>query len=100
MLNSLSSEPKDVCKQKASGVYTNNDDPSKFIICYNGITEERQCSKGMVFNPREKVCEALENEKENTLQDKPSKEKTKNQNITSTKSKKKSKNIWQKICIK
>lgn len=55
-----------MCKEKPSGVYATDEDPSKFIICYNGVTEERQCSNGMVFNPREKVCEAS-----NKLQDKP-----------------------------
>lgn len=55
-----------MCKEKPSGVYAANDDPSKFIICYNGVSEERQCSNGMVFNPREKVCENSSKE-----QDKP-----------------------------
>jgi len=57
-----------MCKDKASGVYANEADPSKFIICYNGVTEERQCSNGMVFNPREKVCEPT-SDKASKLQD-------------------------------
>jgi hypothetical protein len=59
-----------VCKERASGVYTSQEDPSKFIICYNGITEERQCDGGMVFNPREKVCERSDKQIESKPQDK------------------------------
>lgn len=58
LMNYFLLDPSEMCKNKASGVYASDDDPSKFIICYNGVTEERQCSNGMVFNPREKVCEA------------------------------------------
>ena len=73
-----------MCKDKASGVYANDADPSKFIICYNGVTEERQCSNGMVFNPREKVCETT-SDKASKLQDqsKPKSKETSNDAVKS-----------------
>ena len=48
---------KSFCIGKSSGIYTNPFERKSFVICLNGVSEERECPEAMLFNPREKVCD-------------------------------------------
>ncbi|XP_078351272.1 uncharacterized protein LOC144636011 [Oculina patagonica] len=64
------SDPKlqSFCIGKSSGIYTNPFERKSFIICSNGVLEERACPETMLFNPKEKMCD-VPDEKEQKQRD-------------------------------
>lgn len=50
-------ELKSFCIGKSSGIYTNPFERKSFVICSNGVSEERECPEAMLFNPKEKMCD-------------------------------------------
>ncbi|KAI4894968.1 hypothetical protein NFI96_028729 [Prochilodus magdalenae] len=45
------------CNGKPDGLYANSDDPNKYYDCAGGITYERNCGAGTVFNDSCKCCD-------------------------------------------
>ena len=67
------------CIGKSSGIYTNPFERKSFVICFNGVSEERECPEAMLFNPREKVCDVPDNK--NTEQNKTNEKITGNSSL-------------------
>lgn len=67
---------KSFCIGKSSGIYTNPFEQKSFVVCSNGVSEERQCPEAMLFNPKEKMCDVPD--QRNTMRTKKRKETTKN----------------------
>lgn len=55
---------KSFCIGKSSGIYTNPFERKSFVICFNGVSEERECPAAMLFNPKEKMCDVPDNKDE------------------------------------
>lgn len=53
----LLQELKSFCIGKSSGIYKNPFERKSFVICTNGVSEERECPEAMLFNPKEKMCD-------------------------------------------
>ena len=66
---------KSFCIGKSSGIYTNPFEQKSFVVCSNGVSEERQCPEAMLFNPKEKMCDVPD--QRNTMRTKKRKETTK-----------------------
>ncbi|XP_068730600.1 titin homolog [Montipora capricornis] len=48
---------KSFCIGKESGTYASPSDQKNFLICSNGLAEERECPKSTFFNTKEKICD-------------------------------------------
>ncbi|PFX14742.1 hypothetical protein AWC38_SpisGene21074 [Stylophora pistillata] len=53
----VDSRLKSFCIGKSSGIYTNPFEQKSFIVCSNGVSEERECPGPLLFNPKEKMCD-------------------------------------------
>lgn len=52
---------KSFCIGKESGTYSSPSGQKSYLFCFNGITEQRECPKKTLFNPKEKICDLPDN---------------------------------------